>query len=164
MVVFAVSLLMAMVDTSSSSDLFFWFTMISVVIINSSNGICQNTIFGMAVKLPRKYAGCIILGNNISGVFVAIVSIISTAVSSNSRIAAIYYFITALFVLLVCFDSYFALPLFVSIFSVFFEKYADMLIDDNFQSLQTHLICVSGIDDTIRVSIRIRKMVESKKF
>jgi hypothetical protein len=34
--------------------------------------------------------------------------------SPNQRTAAIYYFITALFVLLACFDTYFALPLNVS--------------------------------------------------
>jgi len=29
----------------------------------------------------------------------------------NARTAAIYYFITALFILLACFDTYFALPI-----------------------------------------------------
>ncbi len=33
------------------------------------------------------------------------------AVAPNVRTSAIYYFITALFVLLACFDTYFALPL-----------------------------------------------------
>lgn len=34
--------------------------------------------------------------------------------SPNARTAAIYYFITALFILLACVDTYFALPLIVS--------------------------------------------------
>lgn len=38
-------------------------------------------------------------------------SIISLTVAPNARTAAIYYFITALFILLACFDTYFALPL-----------------------------------------------------
>lgn len=33
----------------------------------------------------------------------------------NARTAAIYYFITALFILLACFDTYFALPINVKI-------------------------------------------------
>lgn len=33
----------------------------------------------------------------------------------NARTAAIYYFITALFILLACFDTYFALPINVRI-------------------------------------------------
>jgi hypothetical protein len=51
---------------------------------------------------------------NISGTFTAIISLVSKIVSPNKRTAAIYYFITALFVLLACFDTYFALPLNVS--------------------------------------------------
>jgi hypothetical protein len=52
---------------------------------------------------------------NISGTFTAIINVVSKRLSSNVRTAAIYYFITALFVLLACFDTYFALPLNVSI-------------------------------------------------
>lgn len=51
---------------------------------------------------------------NLSGTIVAIINIISIAVAPNPRTAAIYYFITALFILLACFDTYFALPLNVS--------------------------------------------------
>ena len=51
---------------------------------------------------------------NLSGTIVSIISIISLAMSPNPRTAAIYYFITALFILLACFDTYFALPLNVS--------------------------------------------------
>lgn len=77
-------------------------------------GIYQNTIFGMAAKLPPRYTGAVILGTNISGTFTAIVAILSLVASSNQRMQAIYYFITALFILLLCFDTYFALPLIVS--------------------------------------------------
>ena len=51
---------------------------------------------------------------NLSGTIVAVISIISLAMGPNPRTAAIYYFITALFILLACFDTYFALPLNVS--------------------------------------------------
>lgn len=76
-----------------------------------ANGVYQNTIFGMAAKLPIKYTGAVVLGSNISGTFTAIISILSSTFTSSQRTAAIYYFITALLVLLICFDSYFALPL-----------------------------------------------------
>ena len=60
---------------------------------------------------------------NLSGSIVSIVQIISLATSPNHRTAAIYYFITALFILLACFDSYFALPLNVSyIYSITYES------------------------------------------
>ncbi|KAK9688366.1 Nucleoside transporter [Popillia japonica] len=110
-IVFVFTIILAMVDSRSWPGAFFWLTMISVVILNIMNGIYQNTIFGMAAKLPPKYTGAVILGTNISGTFTAVVSILSSLLSSNQRMQAIYYFITALFVLLLCFDTYFALPL-----------------------------------------------------
>lgn len=48
---------------------------------------------------------------NISGTFTAFINLISQIMAPNARTAAIYYFITALFILLACFDTYFALPL-----------------------------------------------------
>ena len=48
---------------------------------------------------------------NISGVFTAVISILALLLAPNIRTSAIYYFITAIFVLLACFDTYFALPL-----------------------------------------------------
>lgn len=82
-------------------------------------GIYQNSVYGMAAKLPIKYTGAVVLGSNISGSFVAIMSLVSNTFSESVRTAAIYYFITAMFVLLICFDTYFALPLNVSPKSTF---------------------------------------------
>nr|CAH7750237.1 unnamed protein product [Callosobruchus chinensis] len=110
-ILFILTVVLAMIDTSSSAYAFFWITMITVVAMNMANGIYQNTIYGMAAKLPPQYTGAVVLGNNISGTFAAIVSLVSSMTTENIRMAAIYYFITALFVLLVCFDTYFALPL-----------------------------------------------------
>ncbi|XP_063932101.1 equilibrative nucleoside transporter 1 [Zophobas morio] len=110
-VVFIVTVILAMIDTSSWPVTFFWITILCVIVLNMANGIYQNTIFGMAAKLPGKYTGAVVLGSNISGTFTAVVSLLTTTMISNAKMAAIYYFITALFVLLVCFDTYFALPL-----------------------------------------------------
>lgn len=74
-------------------------------------GIYQNSVYGMVAKLPIKYTGAVVLGSNISGTFTSIVNILSALFISNVRTSAIYYFITAMFVLFVCFDTYFALPL-----------------------------------------------------
>ncbi|XP_067007523.1 equilibrative nucleoside transporter 1 isoform X1 [Anabrus simplex] len=109
--VFIFTVTLAMSDSSSWPGVFFWLTMVTVVILNMANGIYQNTVFGMAAKLPFKYTGAVILGANISGTFSSLISILSLAMAPNPRTAAIYYFITALFVLLACFDTYFALPL-----------------------------------------------------
>ena len=51
---------------------------------------------------------------NLAGTIVSLINIMSITMSPNARTAAIYYFITALFILLASFDTYFALPLNVS--------------------------------------------------
>lgn len=111
LVIFVITILLAILDTSGWQDGFFWITMISVVLLNMANGIYQNTIYGMVATLPIKYTGAVVLGSNISGLFTSIVDICSTYIFATYRTAAIYYFITAMFVLLICFDTYFALPL-----------------------------------------------------
>ncbi|XP_046667312.1 equilibrative nucleoside transporter 1 [Homalodisca vitripennis] len=110
-IVFVVTVILAMGDSSQWPGIFFWVTIGSVIILNMANGIYQNTVYGIAAKLPFKYTGAIVLGSNVCGTFTAIVSIISSAAAPNPRTAAIYYFIAALFVLLACMDTYFALPL-----------------------------------------------------
>ncbi|KAG1678670.1 Equilibrative nucleoside transporter 3 [Nymphon striatum] len=91
----------------------FIFTIVLAMVDSSSlaSGVYQNTVFGLASKLPMKYTNAVILGSNISGTLVSVISIIALAGSPNLRTAAIYYFLTALFVLLACLDTYFALPL-----------------------------------------------------
>lgn len=76
-----------------------------------SGGIFQNTVYGMAAKLDQKYTGAVVLGSNISGTFATVISILSGFIWSSVRKAAIYYFITAMFVILICFDTFFAMPL-----------------------------------------------------
>ena len=69
---------------------------------------------------------------NLSGTIVAVINLVCIAISPNPRTAAIYYFITALFMLLACFDTYFALPLNVSQTrleqqNLFFKPFAEVL-------------------------------------
>ncbi|RZF43472.1 hypothetical protein LSTR_LSTR001733 [Laodelphax striatellus] len=108
---FVFTVILAMSDSSQWPGVFFWVTMGTAIGLNMANGIYQNTVFGMAAKLPFKYTGAVVLGSNVSGTFTAIINLASKFFAPNIRTAAIYYFITALFVLLACFDTYFALPL-----------------------------------------------------
>ncbi|XP_068984794.1 NADPH-dependent diflavin oxidoreductase 1 isoform X4 [Bombus flavifrons] len=109
--IFVCTVILAMTDSSGWPGVFFWITMISVIILNTANGIYQNSVFGMVAKLPTKYTGAVILGSNISGTFTAMINFLAQYMAPNPRTAAIYYFITALFILLACFDTYFALPI-----------------------------------------------------
>ncbi|XP_063608530.1 equilibrative nucleoside transporter 3-like [Penaeus indicus] len=110
-VIFVFTVVLAMIDSAEWPDVFFWITIGSVIILNIANGIYQNTVYGMAARLPFAYTGAVVLGSNMSGTFTALINIIAIAMAPNTRTSAIYYFITALFVLLACFDTYFALPL-----------------------------------------------------
>jgi len=109
--VLIVTIVLAMVETSTWPTVFFYLTIGSVVLLNMANGVYQNTVYGLAARLPFRYTGAVVLGSNLSGTIVALINVICISISPNPRTAAIYYFITALFMLLACFDTYFALPL-----------------------------------------------------
>ncbi|XP_054167111.1 equilibrative nucleoside transporter 3-like [Oppia nitens] len=110
-VLFIMTIILAMVDSSGWPAEFFYITMATVVLINIANGVYQNSVYGLAAKLPMKYSNAVVLGSNISGAFTSVINIIAIALSPNLRVAAIYYFLAALLILLACFDTYFALPL-----------------------------------------------------
>lgn len=109
--VFIATVVLAMVDSSSWQITFFYATMALVVVLNMANGVYQNSIYGVAARLPGKYSNAVVLGSNISGTVTALLNIFTIAASPNARTAAIYYFLSALLVLLLCLDTYFALPL-----------------------------------------------------
>ncbi|RWS18279.1 equilibrative nucleoside transporter 1-like isoform X2, partial [Leptotrombidium deliense] len=109
--IFLLTIMLAIMDSTEWPGAFFYITMLSVVILNMANGIYQNCVYGAAANLPMKYSNAVVLGSNVSGTLTSVINIITIAASPNTRTAAIYYFLTALFVLLMCFDTYFALPL-----------------------------------------------------
>ncbi|CAH1784010.1 unnamed protein product [Owenia fusiformis] len=120
---FILTVILAIVDSSEWPGLFFGVTMGTVVVINMANGIYQNCVYGTAAILPMKYTNAVVLGSNISGTITSLIFILSIATSPNLRTSAIYYFISAIFVLLLAFDTYFALPLLK--FYRFYKKKAE---------------------------------------
>lgn len=109
-ILFVITVILAMVDSSEWPEVFFWVTMVTVFLMNSFNAIFQNSVYGIAARLPSSYTGAVVLGSNICGTLVALLSWGSKSFGSVHT-SAIYYFIVGMFVLLVCFDTYFALPL-----------------------------------------------------
>lgn len=108
--IFVLTVVLAMVDSSEWPVTFFWLTMISVFFLNAFNAIFQNSVYGVAARLPQKYMGAVVLGSNICGTLVVFLQMTS-GLFDSLRTSAIYYFIGGMFVLLICFDTYFALPL-----------------------------------------------------
>ncbi|XP_017860133.1 PREDICTED: equilibrative nucleoside transporter 1 [Drosophila arizonae] len=110
-VILIITVVLAMLDSYEWPGIFFWATMTSIVLINMCNGIYQSTIYGLVAALPPKYTGAVVLGSNISGCFATIMSMLCATFFTSMRTSAIYYFVTAILILLFCFDTYFALPL-----------------------------------------------------
>ncbi|XP_050532320.1 equilibrative nucleoside transporter 1 isoform X2 [Daktulosphaira vitifoliae] len=108
---FVFTVALVMINTAHIPNIFFWVTLGCIILLNTANGIYNNSVFGMAAKLPQKYIGAVVLGTNLSGTLTSLADIASLTVAPNPKTAAIYYFTTALFILLACFDTYFALPL-----------------------------------------------------
>lgn len=119
---------LAVMNTSAWTSTFFYLTMGSVVVLNIANGVYQNTLWGIASKLPE-YTNAVVLGTNFCGTFVSLVNWITIAASPDSRMAAICYFSSALAMLLLCLLSYIALP-----YNRFFAYYVldeQRLIDES---------------------------------
>ena len=57
------TIVLAMVATSHWSSPFFYLTLASVILINMANGVYQNTVYGLAARLPVKYTGAVVLGS-----------------------------------------------------------------------------------------------------
>lgn len=110
-VVFIVTIILALVDSSSWPGAFFYITMISVVIMNMANGVYQSAVYGAAAKLPMSYSNAVVIGSNICGTLVTVIDITSQAIAPNPRTAAVYYFVGTLAVLIACLITFLVLPL-----------------------------------------------------
>ncbi|KAL8618130.1 hypothetical protein ACOMHN_034357 [Nucella lapillus] len=109
-VLFVITIVLAMVDSREWPVQFFWITLISAALINSAGGVYQSSLYGVVAYLPMKYTNAVIFGNNMSGTFVSVLNIFVIALSPDTKSSAMYYFLTAVLVLLIAVDSYFLLP------------------------------------------------------
>ncbi|GMT05958.1 hypothetical protein PENTCL1PPCAC_28132, partial [Pristionchus entomophagus] len=99
-----VLLLIALVDPSE--DAMGWFyalTLVIVAILNASNGLYQNSIFGLTADFPQNYTNAIVLGNNLCGIFTTVLNIICTLIFEDDIEAiALLYFSISLVTLVAC--------------------------------------------------------------
>ncbi|EYC33809.1 hypothetical protein Y032_0001g102 [Ancylostoma ceylanicum] len=95
-----------------------WFyivTMLIVVILNFSNGLYQNSVFGLTADFPAAYTNALIVGNNVCGTFISVLVIVTTiAFPTQYKTVALIYFSISLAVLLLCGASLFSLTRLVS--------------------------------------------------
>lgn len=118
--IFAITIILAVVDSSQWQRAFFYLTMVTVVVLNMASGVYQNCIFGTGAKFPGSYTNAILIGSNFSGTFTSVVNLLSIWLAPEPQKAAMYYFITALFVILICLISYNLLP--YNLFFRYFDR------------------------------------------
>lgn len=79
---------------------FFGITISLVIVMNLTSGLLQSSLFGIATFFPVKYITAIIIGNNMSGILVSVMSILSKCLKvSNTVSAGLYFLIASLFIL-----------------------------------------------------------------
>ncbi|WKY03307.1 hypothetical protein Q1695_004784 [Nippostrongylus brasiliensis] len=87
-------------------DAMHWFYIVSltiVMVMNASNGLYQNSVFGLSADFPASYTNALVVGNNVCGTFTSILSIVSTiAFPTDYKTVALIYFSISLAVLVVC--------------------------------------------------------------
>jgi solute carrier family 29 (equilibrative nucleoside transporter), member 1/2/3 len=54
---------------------FFALTMGTVIVLNSANGIYQNSIWGLVADFPGQFTNAIVLGNNLCGILMVVIYI-----------------------------------------------------------------------------------------
>ncbi|CAG2120593.1 unnamed protein product, partial [Medioppia subpectinata] len=101
-VIFVTTIGLAIADTSGWPVGFFWLTMVTAVVINAAVGVLQSCYSGAAAKLPPEYMNATLLGNNLSGVIVAVFMLVSIALSPSPHAIGIIYFSLALVMIVVC--------------------------------------------------------------
>jgi hypothetical protein len=62
---------------------FFTLTMLSVVVLSSANGVYQNSIYGLAASFPSNFTNAVVIGNNVCGIFVTVVLILTLLCKFN---------------------------------------------------------------------------------
>ena len=104
---FALTIVLAIVSSSISISLFYILTMITIVLMNISNGVHQSCMNGQAVRMEeRRYLNAVVTGMNVSGIVSSLFMITSLALTPDLRSSAIVYFSTAIAMLMICFASY----------------------------------------------------------
>lgn len=114
LVLFVITTILAIVDSTTWPDVFFGITMTTIVLFNAASAIYQSGMYALAAKLPEGYTQSYIVGQGIGGTFVAVLSIMSITFAGSLRSAAIGYFCCAVLVLFICVVTYvmlFKLPI-----------------------------------------------------
>ena len=105
-IIFLLTAVLVLIDTSDSPGTFFYLTMSSIVAINIANGIFQNCIYGVVARFPRRYMNSLTTGMNASGIVSTIIMIASMLSTPDLVTSSFVYFVIAVVFLAICFVTY----------------------------------------------------------
>lgn len=96
-------LVIVLEPTEDSMSWFFWVTLGMATSINFSNGLYENSVYGVFADFPHTYIGALLIGNNICGLLITVVKIgVTYFLNDEPKLVAIVYFGISLVILLVC--------------------------------------------------------------
>ncbi|CAI5454179.1 unnamed protein product [Caenorhabditis angaria] len=100
----AVLALVIFVNPTPEGMAWFFWTMLAIIMsINFSNGLYENSIFGVFADFPHKYTSALLIGNNVCGLLITILTLAITLIANNvPQLTAIIYFSISLAILVIC--------------------------------------------------------------
>ncbi|XP_038078213.1 equilibrative nucleoside transporter 1-like isoform X2 [Patiria miniata] len=122
---FVVTTIFAKVDTDEWQITFFAVCISTVVLINVCAAVYQGSVFGLAGILPKRYMQAIMSGQGMGGILPSIISIISTAATSDEDSSGFIYFLFSVVCILITILAFLMLPR-NKYASYFLNKYAEM--------------------------------------
>ncbi|OZC11147.1 nucleoside transporter [Onchocerca flexuosa] len=161
-VITLITLIFTLINTSHMIGVFFFITMITVVLLNAANGVYQSSLYGLTATFPPQYTNALILGNNICGTFVSIVNIITLIVANNIWMAAFFYFLISLLTVFACFGSLFLLQKLE--FYNYYMKKTKNYDDKNEHDESQHLQRINTVDGTVVDGPEINRVVPKTGF
>lgn len=82
----------------------------TVIVLNSANGIYQNSIWGLVADFPGQFTNAIVLGNNLCGILMVVIYIFILLGNPEITISASLFFTLALLTVIGCIVSFHYLP------------------------------------------------------
>ncbi|KAJ0033146.1 hypothetical protein NQD34_000253, partial [Periophthalmus magnuspinnatus] len=112
--IFLFGLTAALVEVEMDQDAFFIVTMATIWFINMFGAVLQGSLFGLVGLFPYRYSTFFMSGQGLGGIFANVAMLLSILSNSDSRSAALGYFITPCVFTLVTLLCYLLLPHLVS--------------------------------------------------
>ncbi|XP_054456340.1 equilibrative nucleoside transporter 3 [Anoplopoma fimbria] len=110
LLVFVLTTVMVKVDVSDCRTEFFIITLASVAVVSGASNLFCGSMFGISGHFPMRISQALISGQGMGGTLSAVASVVDLAVAKDVTDSALFYFLTADFIILLCIITYLLLP------------------------------------------------------